>query len=383
MEVVHTRAQLERYLHTAMAALPKTAEGRRGTVLIDKYLLGEEIEVDAVCDGETVIIPGIMQHVERAGVHSGDSMAVYPAQNLAPQIEAQIVDYTTRMALALGVRGLCNVQYVVHHNRVYVIEVNPRSSRTVPFISKVTGVPMVELATEVMRGVSLRSLGWSGGLVPARPLVAVKAPVFSMVKLTAVDPTLGPEMKSTGEVMGIDASLGAALEKSFLGALGGVPLKGGALCSIAEQDKAEALPVLMQLSELGFTIYATEGTARTLREAGISAVPVGKLGNGRPNVVDVIEEGRVSLVINTVSHVQTDELQFGAESRGALIDQEGRSVKDGYTIRLAAAQRRIPCCTSLDTARALVEAMARQVKGESFAVAPVRAYRSGAVEVAQ
>jgi carbamoyl-phosphate synthase large subunit len=381
MEVVHTRAQLEHYLHTAMAALPRTAEGRRGTVLIDKYLLGEEIEVDAVCDGETVVIPGIMQHVERAGVHSGDSMAVYPAQNLDPEIERQIVDFTTRMALALGVRGLCNVQYVVHRNRVHVIEVNPRSSRTVPFISKVTGVPMVELATEVMRGVSLRSLGWSSGLVPARPLIAVKAPVFSMVKLTAVDPTLGPEMKSTGEVMGIDSSLGAALEKAFLGALGGVPQSGGALCSIADSDKAEALPVLMQLNELGFTVYATEGTARTLREAGISAVPVGKLGDGRPNVVDVIEEGRVALVINTVSHIETDELRFGGG--GALNGQEGRSVKDGYTIRLAAAQRRIPCCTSLDTARALVEAMARHRRGESFTVAPVRAYREGAVEVAQ
>jgi carbamoyl-phosphate synthase large subunit len=381
MEVVHTRAQLEHYLHTAMAALPRTAQGRRGTVLIDKYLLGEELEVDAVCDGETVVIPGIMQHVERAGVHSGDSMAVYPAQHLDPEVEHQIVDYTTRMALALGVRGLCNVQYVVHHNRVYVIEVNPRSSRTVPFISKVTGVPMVELATEVMRGVSLRSLGWEGGLVPARPLIAVKAPVFSMVKLTAVDPTLGPEMKSTGEVMGIDATLGAALQKAFLGALGDVPQSGGALCSIADSDKAEALPVLMQLNELGFTVYATEGTARTLREAGISAVAVGKLGNGRPNVVDVIEEGRVSLVINTVSHVDTDELRFGADA-GPLA-REGRSVKDGYTIRLAAAQRRIPCCTSLDTARALVEAMARQRSGQSFAVAPVRAYREGAVRVAQ
>jgi carbamoyl-phosphate synthase large subunit len=386
MEVVHTRAQLERYLHTAMAALPRTASGRRGTVLIDKYLLGEEIEVDAVCDGETVVIPGIMQHVERAGVHSGDSMAVYPAQGLDPSVEHDIVDYTTRMALAIGVRGLCNVQYVVHRNRVHVIEVNPRSSRTVPFISKVTGVPMVELATEVMRGVSLRSLGWSSGLVASRPLVAVKAPVFSMVKLTQVDPTLGPEMKSTGEVMGIDSTLGAALEKAFLGALGGVPQKGGALISIADSDKAEALPVLMQLSEIGFTLYATEGTARTLREAGISAVAVGKLGNGRPNVVDVIEEGRVSLVINTVSHVQTDELQFGATSdgvSGTMLQNEGRSVKDGYTIRLAAAQRRIPCCTSLDTARALVEAMARHRSGGTYAVAPVRAYREGAVEVAQ
>jgi carbamoyl-phosphate synthase large subunit len=378
MEVVHSRAQLERYLHTAMAALPRTAQGRRGTVLIDKYLLGDEIEVDAVCDGETVLIPGIMAHVERAGVHSGDSMAVYPAQGLDPEVERQIVGNTTRMALALGLRGLCNVQYVVHRNRVHVIEVNPRSSRTVPFISKVTGVPMVELASRVMRGETLRGLGWQGGLVAARPLVAVKAPVFSMVKLTAVDTALGPEMKSTGEVMGIDATLGAALEKSFLGALGGVPERGGALCSIADSDKAEALPVLMQLSSIGFTIYATEGTAQTLRQAGISAVPVGKLGNGRPNVVDVIEEGRVALVINTVSHIDTDEHLFSAGG-GGLIAKEGRSVKDGYTIRLAAAQRRIPCCTSLDTARALVDAMARQRKRDSYAVAPVRAYRDGAV----
>ncbi len=382
MEVVHSRTQLERYLHTAMAALPRTAHGRRGTVLIDKYLLGDEIEVDAVCDGETVVIPGIMAHVERAGVHSGDSMAVYPAQGLDPEIERQIVDHTTRMALALGLRGLCNVQYVVHRNRVHVIEVNPRSSRTVPFISKVTGVPMVELATRVMRGETLRSLGWPSGLVPARPLVAVKAPVFSMVKLTAVDPTLGPEMKSTGEVMGVDVSLGAALEKSFLAALGGVPLQGGALCSIADGDKAEALPVLMQLSALGFTLYATEGTARALREAGVSATVAGKLGNGRPNVVDVIEEGRVSLVINTVSHIQTDEPVFGGNS-GSLFEQEERSVKDGYTIRLAAAQRRIPCCTSLDTARALVEAMSRHRSGQSYAVAPVRTYREGAVGAAQ
>jgi len=379
MEVVHSRTQLERYLHTAMAALPKTASGRRGTVLIDKYLLGDEIEVDAVCDGESVVIPGIMAHVERAGVHSGDSMAVYPAA-LDAEVERQIVDHTTRMALALGVRGLCNVQYVVHRNRVHVIEVNPRSSRTVPFISKVTGVPMVELATRVMQGESLRSLGWSSGLVPARPLVAVKAPVFSMVKLTQVDTALGPEMKSTGEVMGIDATLGAALEKSFLGALGGVPLKGGALCSIADSDKAEALPVLMQLSSIGFTLYATEGTARTLREAGISAVAVGKLNNGRPNVVDVIEDGHVALVINTVSHIQTDEHLFNADA-DTLLALEGRSVKDGYRIRVAAAQRRIPCCTSLDTARALVDAMARHRKGESFTVAPVRAYREGAVGV--
>jgi carbamoyl-phosphate synthase large subunit len=357
-----------------MAALPEGGNGRRGTVLVDKYLLGTEVEVDAICDGGSVLIPGIMEHVERAGVHSGDSMAVYPAA-LDEEVRAQIVDATTRMALALGVSGLCNVQYVIHRGRLHVIEVNPRASRTVPFLSKVTGVPMVELAVRVMLGESLAGCGWEGGLVPERPLVAVKAPVFSMVKLTAVDSVLSPEMKSTGEVMGVDVDLGAALEKSFLATLGAVPTSGGALCSIADADKGEALPVLAQLSALGFTLYATEGTAATLRDAGISAVTVGKLGNGRPNVIDVIEDGRVSLVINTPSGIETDELRFEPGYDG----DAPRSVKDGYLIRLAAARRRIPCCTWLDTAAALVNAMSRHRAGEQLHVATVRGYRDGGV----
>jgi carbamoyl-phosphate synthase large subunit len=379
MEVVHSRAALERYLAAAAAALPDDGGARRGTVLVDKYLLGTEMEVDAICDGETVVIPGIMEHVERAGVHSGDSMAVYPAP-VDPDVSAQIVENTRRMALALQLRGICNVQYVVYRGRVHVIEVNPRASRTVPFLGKVTGVPMVELAVRVMLGERLADLGWSDGLVPSRPLVAVKAPVFSMVKLTAVDSALGPEMKSTGEVMGIDVELGAALEKTFLAALGEVPLEGGALCSIADADKAEALPVIAQLGRLGFTLYATEGTAAALRAAGVSAISVAKIGNARPNVVDVIEEGRVALVINTISHVETDELLVERAEDGAGDPQ--RSVKDGYRIRLAAAQRRIPCCTSLDTAAALVDAMARHRAGEPMAVAPVRAYREGSVAAA-
>ena len=374
MEVVHSRTALERYLVAAMAALPEQGNGRRGTVLVDKYLLGTEAEVDAICDGDAVLIPGIMEHVERAGVHSGDSMAVYPAA-LEPEVRSQIVDATTRMALALGVRGLCNVQYVVHRGRVHVIEVNPRASRTVPFLSKVTGVPMVEIAVRVMLGEGLVDCGWQAGVVPERPLVAVKAPVFSMLKLTAVDSVLSPEMKSTGEVMGIDVDLGAALEKSFLATLGALPTGGGALCSIADADKPEALPVLAQLSRLGFTIYATEGTAATLRDAGISAVAVGKLGNGRPNVIDVIEDGRVSLVINTPSNIETDELRFDT----ALAGDAPRSVKDGYLIRLAAARRRIPCCTWLDTAAALVNVMSRHRAGEQLTVAPVRSYRDGTV----
>jgi carbamoyl-phosphate synthase large subunit len=378
MEVVHSRDALERYLAAAMAVLPEDGSQRRGTVLVDKYLFGTEVDVDAICDGETVVIPGLMEHIERAGVHSGDSMAAYPAPRLDPAVRDQIVADTVRIALALRVRGVCNIQFVVYRGRAHVIEVNPRASRTVPFLSKVSGVPMVELAVRVMGGQKLAALGWTTGLVPPRPLVAVKAPVFSTVKLTDVDTVLGPEMKSTGEVMGIDVDLGAALEKAFLAALGSVPTSGGTLCSIADPDKAEALPILAQLSALGFTLYATGGTVTMLAEAGISAVAVGKLGHGRPNVIDVIEEGKVQLVINTVSHLATDELDYHQDG-AASVAAAGRTVKDGYRIRLAAEQRRIPCCTSLDTAAALVDAMIRQRAGERFAIGPVRAYREGAV----
>jgi carbamoyl-phosphate synthase large subunit len=378
MEVVHSRTALERYLVAAMAVLPEDGSRRRGNVLVDKYLFGTEVDVDAICDGETVVIPGLMEHIERAGVHSGDSMAAYPAPRLDPGVRDQIVADTIRIALALRVRGLCNIQFVVYRGRAHVIEVNPRASRTVPFLTKVSGVPMVELAVRVMGGETLASLGWSTGLVPPRPLVAVKAPVFSTMKLTDVDTVLGPEMKSTGEVMGIDVDLGAALEKAFLAALGSVPASGGCLCSIADQDKAEALPILAQLSALGFTLFATAGTMAALAQAGISAVAVGKLGQSRPNVIDVIEDGRVQLVINTVSHLVTDELDYDVVG-AASVAAAGRTVKDGYRIRLAAEQRRIPCCTSLDTAAALVDAMSRQQAGQRFAIGPVRAYREGAV----
>jgi carbamoyl-phosphate synthase large subunit len=364
-----------------MAALPDDGGTRRGAVLIDRYLFGAEVDVDTVSDGETVVIPGLMEHVERAGVHSGDSMAAYPAPRLSDEVCQRIVECSVRIVRALGVRGLCNLQFVVFRGVPHVLEVNPRASRTVPFLSKVTGVPMVELATLALRGACLAEGGWASGLVAARPLIAVKAPVFSTVKLTDVDTVLGPEMKSTGEVMGIDSDLGAALEKAFIAALGSMPVSGGALCSIADADKAEALPILAQLSALGFTLYATAGTAEALGAAGVSAVPVGKLGHGRPNVIDVIEDGRVSLVINTVSHFHTDELEYTpADSEVAAV---GRTVKDGYRIRVAAEQRRIPCCTSLDTAAALIEAMVRQRRGETLRVATVRAYRDGGVPAAR
>jgi carbamoyl-phosphate synthase large subunit len=378
MEIVHGRGALQRYLEAAMAALPADSGRRRGTVLIDRYLFGTEVDVDAISDGETVVIPGLMEHVERAGVHSGDSMAAYPARRLDDEVRALIVDATVRITRALDVRGLCNIQFAVHRGIPHVLEVNPRASRTVPFLSKVTGVPMVELATRVMRGATLAELGWTTGLVAARPLVAVKAPVFSNVKLIDVDTALGPEMKSTGEVMGIDTDLGAALEKAFVAALGDVPTSGGALCSIADVDKAEALPIVAQLSSLGFTIYATSGTAAALASAGISAVSVGKIGHGRPNVIDVIEDGRVSIVLNTVSNFGTDELDFAGD--GSAAAAVGRTVKDGYRIRLAAEQRRIPCCTSLDTAAALVDAIGRHTSGQSVRVATVQAYRDGLVQ---
>ena len=380
MEIVHSRAALERYLAAAMAALPDDAGTRRGAVLIDRYLFGTEIDVDAISDGETVVIPGLMEHVERAGVHSGDSMAAYPAPRLDTGVRDRIVDDTVRIVRALGVRGLCNIQFVISRGVPHVLEVNPRASRTVPFLSKVSGVPMVALATRVMRGERLADMGWPNGLVPPRPLVAVKAPVFSTVKLLDVDTLLGPEMKSTGEVMGVDVDLGSALEKAFVAALGAMPTSGGALCSIADADKAEAMPILAQLSVLGFVLYATAGTAQALSAAGVSAVPVGKLGHGRPNVIDVIDDGRVALVINTVSHFDTDEFTFTRD--GETIAAAGRTVKDGYRIRVAAEQRRIPCCTSLDTAVALVDAIGRHRNGEEVRVATVRAYREGHAVVA-
>ncbi len=381
MEIVHARDQLQRYMAAAMAALPEDGGrtgGSRGTVLVDKYLFGTEVDVDAVSDGDTVVIPGLMEHVERAGVHSGDSMATYPASGLDDEATRQIVADTIAIARALPVVGLCNIQFVVWRGRPHVLEVNPRASRTVPFISKVTGVPLVELATRAMRGERLADLGYETGLRPPLPLVAVKAPVFSTVKLALVEPALGPEMKSTGEVMGIDRSLGAAVEKAFVAALGGVPQRGAVLCSIADFDKAEALPIVAQLSALGFEIFATAGTAAALSGAGISATAVGRIGQSRPNVLDLIEEGRVSLVINTISNLESDELAVAPDGDGRIA-AVGRTVKDGYRIRLAAEHRRIPCCTSIDTARALVDAITRQREGATVTVAPVRAYREGGV----
>ena len=336
MEIVRDPEELRRYMNWATDALP------RGSVLVDKYLMGVEVEVDAISDGETVVIPGVMQHVERAGVHSGDSYAVYPAPGLESWEQAEVVDYTIRIARHLDLKGLVNVQYVVHRGRVYVLEVNPRASRTVPMLSKVTGVPMVNLAVRVMLGQRLANLGWASGLLPARPLVAVKAPVFSMSKLSAVDSYLGPEMKSTGEVMGVDRTLPGALHKAFQAAGMTLPPGGRALLTIADVDKPEMFPIVSRLTQLGYKVLATSGTAAALRRAGFSPQEVGKIGEG-DSVVDAISSGGVDLVINTMSGTN------GAAVSGLPV------MKDGFEIRRAAVERRIPCLTSLDTAAALLE----------------------------
>jgi carbamoyl-phosphate synthase large subunit len=357
MEIVRDPDELRRYMEWAREALP------RGSVLVDKYLVGTEVEVDAISDGETVVIPGVMQHIERAGVHSGDSFAVYPAPGLEPEARDAIVDYTVRIARHLDLRGLVNVQYVVHRGHVYVLEVNPRASRTVPMLSKVTGVPMVRLATRVMLGERLADLGWETGLVPERPLVAVKAPVFSMSKLSAVDSYLGPEMKSTGEVMGVDRTLPAALRKAFQAA--GMTLRPGAgvLLTIADPDKPEMFSIASRLSQLGCRVFATEGTAAALRRAGFSPETVAKIGEPGPTVVDLIAGGGVELVINTMTGI-TEEVRPGLPV-----------IRDGFEIRRAAVERRIPCLTSLDTASALVESAWRADGG--LVVRTVTEWRDG------
>ncbi len=363
MEIVNNAGELIRYLQAAI----DQAEGR--PVLIDKYLEGKEVEVDAVCDGEEVLIPGIMEHIERAGVHSGDSMAVYPGVNLTNGEVETIVDYTRRIGLALDVRGLMNVQYVIMTNggesKVYVLEVNPRASRTVPFISKVTGVPMVRLAVNAALGKTLREQGYPGGLWPRQSLVAVKAPVFSMAKLIGVDTHLGPEMKSTGEVMGIDRNFSAALAKAVLSAELALPPNGAALLSVSDKTKPDSIPVIRRLHEAGYRLYATEGTAAMIIALGLPVEQVTKrLEEGHPNVLDVINGGLVNCVVNTPEGVSPTTL------------------RDGFQIRRAATERRIPCFTSIDTARAATEALLAGALG--YTVQPLREYlgRNGSSEQA-
>ncbi|MEW6276502.1 MAG: carbamoyl-phosphate synthase large subunit, partial [Bacillota bacterium] len=347
MEIVDNNEELLNYMASAVKVTPEHP------VLVDKYLQGEELEVDAIADGETVFIPGIMKHVERAGVHSGDSIAAYPVSSLDDAVKRRIVDYTTRLALALNVRGMINIQYVLHNGKVYVLEVNPRASRTVPYMSKITGIPMVNLATKVILGRTLKEMGYRGGLYPEGSLIGVKAPVFSFAKLLQVDVTLGPEMKSTGEVMGINRSYPVALYKSLVAAGYAVPKNGTVLATIADKDKDEALPVIQGLAGLGYRLCATAGTADFLRRAGLPVERVKKVREGSPNIVDLIRSGKINLVINTLT-------------RGKMPE------RDGFRIRRAAVEHGVPCLTSLDTARAILEVLTAIKEGDPIELIPLQ-----------
>ena len=325
MEIVYNEDELRDYMSRAVKVTPDHP------VLVDRYMEGTEVEVDGISDGIDVVIPGIMEHVERAGVHSGDSIAVYPPQTLSAKVIYTIIDYTKRLALNLHVKGLLNIQYVVVNDEVYVIEVNPRSSRTVPFLSKITDVKMVNVATRVAMGETLKSMGFKSGLVQPRPYVAVKAPVFSFAKMQDVDISLGPEMKSTGEVMGIDYHYARALYKAITGAGMNVPTEGKILFTVADKDKAEMKQLAKAYSEIGFQLIATEGTAKAIHSLGIDADVVGKVHERSTDIIQLIKNGQIGMVINTLT-------------------QGKHSAKDGFKIRRATVEHGIACLTSLDTA---------------------------------
>ena len=314
-------------------------KGIDNPILIDQYLMGTEIEVDAICDGTDILIPGIMEHIERAGVHSGDSIAVYPAWNLTGPIIERVVEYSRSLALALHTRGLINIQYVIYEGEIYVIEVNPRSSRTVPYISKVTGVPMVELATRAMLGETLAEMGFGTGLYPTPPYVAVKVPVFSFEKLADVDILLDPEMKSTGEVLGIGKTREEALYKGLVAAGYNMKRRGGLLVTVRDQDKAEMTDAVRKFYELGFTLYATKGTAQVLKLAQMQVNIVGKLHESQgENILSLIESGTIDYILST-------------SSKGRLPS------RDSVKIRRKAIERSVPCITSIDTANALADSL--------------------------
>ncbi len=350
MEIVYSEEELLSYMHLATDVSP------RHPILVDKYVVGKELEVDLICDGEEVLIPAIMEHIERAGVHSGDSMAVCPPVTLSEEVQQAVVDYSTRLARALGVRGLMNIQFVLHADgTVYVLEVNPRASRTVPYLSKVTGIPMVNVATKCMLGRTLRKLGYEPGLFPARPYYAVKAPVFSFSKLTEVDINLGPEMKSTGEIMGVDPDYPKALYKAMVAAGVEVPSRGTLIATIADRDKEDAGELIREFAQLGFRIYATAGTQAHLDKVGVAATPIKKISEGSPNIIDLVRSGEIDLVLNTLSPERNPE-------------------REGARIRRASVELAIPCLTSLDTARALLLALSSRKEGETPSVAPISDY---------
>ncbi|MFE9943788.1 carbamoyl-phosphate synthase (glutamine-hydrolyzing) large subunit [Bacillus velezensis] len=332
MEIVYHEEELLHYMKNAVKINPQHP------VLIDRYLTGKEIEVDAVSDGETVVIPGIMEHIERAGVHSGDSIAVYPSQSLSEDIKKKIEQYTVALAKGLNIIGLLNIQFVLSQGEVYVLEVNPRSSRTVPFLSKITKIPMANLATKVILGQKLADFGYQEGLQPEQQGVFVKAPVFSFAKLRRVDITLGPEMKSTGEVMGKDSTLEKALYKALIASGIQIPNYGSVLLTVADKDKEEGLLIAKRFHAIGYKILATEGTAAYLKDAQIPAQVVGKIGEEGKNLLDVIRNGEAQFVINTLTKGK-------------------QPARDGFRIRRESVENGVACLTSLDTAEAILRVL--------------------------
>ncbi|WP_195336655.1 carbamoyl-phosphate synthase large subunit [Paraclostridium bifermentans] len=344
MEITYDENKLAQYLKDAFL------RDTKNPVLIDKYLTGREIEVDAICDREDILIPGIMEHLERAGVHSGDSITMYPSQNISDEIKAKILDYTKKIALELNVLGMVNIQFIEFHGELYIIEVNPRASRTVPYISKVSKVPIVDLATKCMLGYKLKDLGYGTGVYKEPKLISVKVPVFSMSKLAKVDVSLGPEMKSTGEVLGVGETLEEALYKGFLGAGKKMSNKRGVvLATINNYDKDEFIEIAKDMNELGYTFVATEGTAESLRENGIEATIVNRVEEARPNILDVIRNKQVDIVINTPT-------------------KGNDSTRDGFKIRRTATEFSTEVMTSLDTLKALVEVKKKEINRDRLAV---------------
>ncbi|MCI9079328.1 MAG: carbamoyl-phosphate synthase large subunit [Lachnospiraceae bacterium] len=306
-------------------------------ILVDKYLMGKEVEVDAICDGSDILIPGIMEHVERAGVHSGDSISIYPAQSLSEKIQKVIVDYTGKLARSLNVIGLINIQFIVYNDDVYVIEVNPRSSRTVPYISKVTGIPVVDLASRVILGAKIKELGYGTGLAPKSDYLAIKMPVFSFEKLRGAEISLGPEMKSTGECLGISDKFNEALYKAFLGSGIDLPKYKKMILTVKDADKLEAVDIARRFKKLGYEIFATRSTARVLNENGVLAIPINRINEEAPTLMDLLLEHQIDLVVDTPTY--DDKL------------------KDGFIIRRTAIETGVTCLTSLDTAAALLTSL--------------------------
>jgi len=329
MDIVYEAKELEAVVKRALSASSDQE------IWMDQYLLGTEVEVDAISDGENVFIPGIMEHLERAGVHSGDSIAVYPPQTLDLNMQQRIIALTESLARSLKIKGLLNIQYVIYHKELYVIEVNPRSSRTVPFLSKVTGVPIIDWATQVILGRKWEEIKIPHGLWPIGDRVAVKAPVFSFSKLQRVEPSLGPEMKSTGEVMGMDKTYEKALYKALLGAGMSFTTYGSVFVTLADRDKAEGVALARRFAELGFRILATEGTTHYLKNEGLRVEQIAKLHDGSNEIIDGIRKQKIQYVLNTTTHGRVQ-------------------ASDGFAIRRAAVEHGIPCFTSLDTAAALL-----------------------------